>query len=249
LLLSECSPSVLGLDVGPALRLSKILSDFIKSIVPHFFLSSRASFLGKDLLVSVFVSSPMDGLNLSSVLNLPFVSDCFPPLVRGFWSPPLVARKYVKTSGPEFFGRGALGRTVHAPQGNKIIPSGCACFRFPSFVDSRPWASANLNILSRPGLIELFSRGAEFRTGFLSLLYIEKVIDKGLKKFVDEPEELLGVSGILSEWKAKVLLFVRKMTCASFAVRTSSDSSFSVPSEDLDCFKILQRSFCHCLHG
>jgi hypothetical protein len=45
----------------------------------------------------------MDGLNLSSILNLPSVLDCLPPLVRKFWSPPLVAWKYVKTSGQEFF--------------------------------------------------------------------------------------------------------------------------------------------------
>jgi hypothetical protein len=40
----------------------------------------------------------MDGLNLSSILNLPSVLDCLPPIVRKFWSPPLVAWKYVKTS-------------------------------------------------------------------------------------------------------------------------------------------------------
>jgi len=38
-------------------------------------------------------------------------------------------------------------------------------------------------------------------------LSIEETIDKGLKKFVNKQEELLGVQGILSEWKAKVLLF------------------------------------------
>jgi hypothetical protein len=56
LLLFEFSPSVLGLDVGHALQLSKILSIFIKRIVPWSFLSS-ASFLGRDLIISVFVSS------------------------------------------------------------------------------------------------------------------------------------------------------------------------------------------------
>jgi hypothetical protein len=54
----------------------------------------------------------MDGLNLSSILNLPFVLDCLPPYVRKFWSPPLVAWKYVKTSGQEFFSYGVLGRSV-----------------------------------------------------------------------------------------------------------------------------------------
>jgi hypothetical protein len=44
----------------------------------------------------------MGGLNLSSILKLPSVLDCLPPIVRKFWSPPLVAWKYVKTSGQEF---------------------------------------------------------------------------------------------------------------------------------------------------
>jgi hypothetical protein len=65
LLLSEFSPSVLGLDVGHAFQLSKILSNFIKRNVPCSF-SSSASFLGRDLIISVFVSFRMDGLNLSS---------------------------------------------------------------------------------------------------------------------------------------------------------------------------------------
>ncbi len=244
LLLSEFSPSVLGLDVGHALQLSKILSIFIKRNVPHSFLSS-ASFLGRDLIISVFVSSRVDALNLSSILNLPSVLDCLPPFVTKFWSPPLVAWIYVKTSGQEFFSYGALGRSVCASQVNKIIHSGCACFRFPGFVDSHHGhvISANLNILSRPSLIELFSRGTKFRGGFLSMLSIEEAIDKGLKKFVNKQEELPGVQGILSEWKAKVLLFVQKRTCASFVVQTSSDSSLSVPLGDLDHLKILQRSF------
>jgi hypothetical protein len=83
------------------------------------------------------------------------------------------------------------------------------------------------------------------------MLSIEEAIDKGVKKFVNKQEELLGVQGILSEWKAKVLLFVQKWTCASFVVQTSSDSSLSVPLGGLDHLKILQQSFvlCHYLHG
>jgi hypothetical protein len=38
------------------------------------------------------------------------------------------------------------------------------------------------------------------------------------------------IQGILSEWKAKVLLFVQKRIRASFVVQTSSDSSFVVCS-------------------
>ncbi len=66
LLLFEFSPSVLGFDVGHAFQLFKILSNFIKRNFPCS-LSSSASFLGKDLIISVFVSSRMDGLN-----SLPF---------------------------------------------------------------------------------------------------------------------------------------------------------------------------------
>ncbi len=147
----------------------------IKRNVPRSF-SSSASFLGRDLIISVFVSSCMDGLNLFSILNLPSVLDCLPPFVRKFWSPPLVAWKYVTTSGQEFFSCGALGRSICASQVNKIIHSNCACFCFPSFVDSHHGhvISTNLNILSRPSLIEFFSRGTKFRSGFFSMLSIEE---------------------------------------------------------------------------
>jgi hypothetical protein len=74
------------------------------------------------------------------------------------------------------------------------------------------------------------------------MLFIEEAIDKGLKRFVNKQEELLGVQGISSEWKAKVLSFVQKRTCASSMVQTSSDSSLSVPLGDLDQQKSLQRS-------
>jgi hypothetical protein len=40
LLLSEFSPSILGIDVSHALQLSKILSIFVKKKVPH---SSQSS--------------------------------------------------------------------------------------------------------------------------------------------------------------------------------------------------------------
>jgi len=66
------------------------------------------------------------------------------------------------------------------------------------------------------------------------MLCIEEAIDKGLKRFVIKQEELLGVQGISSEWKAKVLWFVQKRTCASSMVETSSDSSLSVALGDLD---------------
>ncbi len=138
-----------------------------------------------------------------------------------------------------------MKRFVRACEVNKIIHSSCACFRFPSFVDSHHGhiISANLNILSRPSLIEFFSRGTNFRSGFLSMLSIEEAIDKGLKKFVNKQEELLGVQGILSEWKVKVLLFVQKRTRASLVVQTFSDSSLSIPLRDLDHLKFLQQSF------
>jgi hypothetical protein len=74
------------------------------------------------------------------------------------------------------------------------------------------------------------------------MLSIEEAIDKGLEKFVNKQDELLGVQGILSEWKAKVLLFVQKRTRAPSMVQTSSDSSLSVPLGDLGHLKSLQRS-------
>jgi hypothetical protein len=67
-------------------------------------------------------------------------------------------------------------KSIRASQVNKIIHSGCACFCFPSFVDSHHGhvISTNLNVLSRPSLIELFSRGTKFRSGFLSMLSIKE---------------------------------------------------------------------------
>jgi hypothetical protein len=121
LLLSKFSPSVLSIDVGHALQLSKILSIFIKRKVPCSYPSS-ASFLGIDLIISVFVSSHMDGLNLSSILNLPSVLDCLPPIVRKFWSRPLVAWKYVKTSGQEFYSYRELGRSQYRfPDSDSLV--------------------------------------------------------------------------------------------------------------------------------
>ncbi len=91
--------------------------------------------------------------------------------------------------------------------------SGCNCNCFPMFVDCPHGhvISANLDILSRPSLIERISRSTKFSSS-LSYLSIEEAIEKGLKKFANKQEELLGVQGFLSEWKAKVLLFVQKRT-------------------------------------
>jgi hypothetical protein len=89
--------------------------------------------------------------------------------------------------------------------------------------------SANPDILSHPSLIELFSGGTNFRRDFLSHLSIEEAIEKGFKKFFNKKEELLGVQGILSEWKAKVLLFVQKRTCSFSVVQSSSNLFLSVP--------------------
>jgi len=101
---------------------------------------------------------------------------------------------------------------------------------------------ANLDILSRPSWIELFSRGTKFKRALLSHLSIEEAIEKGLKKFVNKQEELLGVQGILSEWKAKVLLIVHKRTCSFSVVQSSSNLFLSVPLGDLDCLQSLQCS-------
>ncbi len=59
--------------------------------------SSSAFFLARDLLISVFVSLHMDSLDLLSILCLHSFLDCLPSVVRKFWSPPLIAWKYVKT--------------------------------------------------------------------------------------------------------------------------------------------------------
>jgi hypothetical protein len=63
------------------------------------------------------------------------------------------------------------------------------------------------------------------RRALLPHLSIEEATEKGLKKFVDIHEEL--VQGILSEWKAKVLLFVLKRTHSFSVVQSSSKSSLS----------------------
>jgi len=70
------------------------------------------------------------------------VLDYLPPFVKKFWSPPLVAWKYVKTYGQEFFNYGALGRFVRASQVTKIIHSGCACSRNSSFSFALYWCDA-----------------------------------------------------------------------------------------------------------
>jgi hypothetical protein len=64
----------------------------------------------------------MDSLDLSSIVNVPPELDCFPSIVRKFWSPPLVAWKYVKTSGQEFFSYREMGRSVHADK----VPKKCS---------------------------------------------------------------------------------------------------------------------------
>ncbi len=47
--------------------------------------------------------------------------DCLLLFVRKFWSPPLVAWKYVKSFGQEFFSYGVLGRSICASQVNKLF--------------------------------------------------------------------------------------------------------------------------------
>jgi hypothetical protein len=95
--------------------------------------------------------------------------------------------------------------------------------------------SANPDILSHPSLIELFSRGTNFRRAFLSHLSVEGAIEKCLRTFVNKQEEqLLGVQGILCEWEANVLVFVQKGTCCVSMFQSSSQSSISVPSDYLD---------------
>jgi hypothetical protein len=99
----------------------------------------------------------------------------------------LIAWKYFKTSGQEFFGHREMGRSVSSSKLQKILQGGCDCHRYPLFVDSYHGhvISANLGILSMPSLIEFFSRGTNFRRSFLSDLSIGEAFKKGVNKFVN----------------------------------------------------------------
>jgi hypothetical protein len=240
MLWSEFSPCILGIDISHPLQLSRILSLFIKRKVPCSPLSS-ACFLARDHIISVFVSSHLNCLHLSSILNLPSVLDCLPSIVGKFCSPPLVAWKYVKTSGKSFSAIGSWEGLFMLLKFKKIMLSGCDCNCYPMLIPTMV-IPANLDILSRPSQVELFSRGTKFKRALLSHLSIEEAIEKGLKKFVNKQEELLGVQGILSEWKAKVLLFVQKRTCSFSVVQSSSNLFLSVPLGDLDHLQSLQCS-------
>jgi hypothetical protein len=100
----------------------------------------------------------------------------------------LIAWKYFKTSGQEFFSHREMGRSVSSSKVQKILQGGCDCHCFPLFVDSYHGhaISANLGILSRPSLIELFSRGRNFRRSFLCDLSIEEAFKKGVNNFVNK---------------------------------------------------------------
>jgi hypothetical protein len=121
-------------------------------------------------------------------LNLPSVLDCLPSIVRKFWFAPSIAWKYFKASGQEFFSHREMGRSVSSSRVQKILQGGCDCHLYPLFVDSYHGhvISANLGILSRPSLNELFSRGTNFRRSFLSDLSIEEAFKKGVNKFVNK---------------------------------------------------------------
>ncbi len=67
---------------------------------------------------------------------------------------------------------------------------------------------------------------------------ITETVENGVRKFVSKQEELLGLQGILSKYKFKVLLFVQKRICCLSMLHSSSRSSFCVPSIDLDHLKI-----------
>ncbi len=91
-------------------------------------------------------------------------------------------------SGQEFFGHRDMGRSVSSSKVQKILQGDCDIHRYPLFVDSYHGhvISANLGILSRPSLIELFSRGTNFRRSFLSDLSIEGAFKKAVNKFVNK---------------------------------------------------------------
>jgi len=74
-------------------------------------------------------------------------------------------------------------------------------------------------------LFSLMSQG-KFSIVFLSKYKTKNLVRMLLLLFEFFPSVLgLNVGHVLSEWKAKVLLFVQKRTRASLVVQTSSDSS------------------------
>jgi hypothetical protein len=122
----------------------------------------------------------------------------------------------VKTSGEEFFSCRVIGRFVCSSKIHQLMHSDCDCSFYPLFVSPHHGhlISPNPDILSRPSLNELFSRGTEHRT-FLSDLSIEEAIEKGLE----------GGTYCLT------------------MLHSSSQSSFAVPSVDVDHLKRFQCSF------
>lgn len=115
---------------------------------------------------------------------------------------------FLCTSGQEFFNR-EIGRFIHSSKMHQILHRSCDHSCLPVFVNPHHCdvISANLDVLSVPSLIELFSRGTKYTRAILSLLFIQEAIEKCLKKFADKQEE--EAQGILSEWKSNVLFSLR----------------------------------------
>jgi len=80
---------------------------------------------------------------------------------------------------------------------------------FPNVCWSPSWSwmlfLSDLDSLARPSLIEYVS--IEVLKGFFFWPSFGGSYWERFKKFVNKQEELLGVQGILSEWKTKVLVF------------------------------------------
>jgi len=115
---------------------------------------------------------------------------------------------FLCTSGQEFFNR-EIGRFIHSSKMHQILHRSCDHSCLPMFVNPHHCdvISANLDVLSIPSLIELFSRGTKYTRAILSLLFIQEAIEKCLKKFADKQEE--EAQGSLSEWKSNVLFLLR----------------------------------------
>lgn len=94
---------------------------------------------------------------------------------------------FLCTSGQEFFNR-EIGRFIHSSKMHQILHRSCDHSCLPMFVNPHHCdvISANLDVLSIPSLIELFSRGTKYTRAVLSLLFIQEAIEKCLKKFADK---------------------------------------------------------------
>lgn len=99
---------------------------------------------------------------------------------------------------------------------------------FPHVCWSPSWSwmlfLSDLDSLARPSLIEYVS--IEVLKGFFFWPIFGRSYWERFKKFVNKQEELLGVQGILSEGKTKVLVFFVRICCLTILHSSSQSSCF-----------------------